>query len=134
MNKTITQSKLWVRSESPTPTFFFVNCSYCIGSNLTRDSLSSNIDTLLSILNFEMFAIISMFLCLHLSNAFTVNYYSNHKSMALHMITPKDAFDIGEIALSFVSYIDSDKEWMKSLEKFRKKIVSPLANRKSSFD
>jgi hypothetical protein len=54
--------------------------------------------------------------------------------MALHMITPIDAFDIGEIALSFVSYIDSDKEWMKSLEKFRKKIVSPLANHKSSFD
>jgi hypothetical protein len=103
-------------------------------SAVTRDSLSSNIDTLLSILNFEMFAIISMFLCLHLSNAFKVNYYSNHKSMALHMITPKDAFDIGEIAISFVSYIDSDKEWMKSLDKFRKKIVSPFANHKSSFD
>jgi hypothetical protein len=54
--------------------------------------------------------------------------------MALLMSTPKDAFDIGEIALSFVSYIDSDKEWMKSLDKFREKIVSPLANHKSSFD
>jgi hypothetical protein len=77
------------------------------------------------------YSIVLLLYFLYSSRAFIVKHQINRRQSVLKS---NDAFDIGQLAISFVSFIDPDKEWLKSLESFRKKVVSPLANHKSAFE
>lgn len=74
---------------------------------------------------FKQFDVALQLLFLYLSSTFIVK---NHLNRRFSVLKSKDASDIGQLATSFISFIDRDKDCFKTLASFREKVVSPLAD------